>query len=129
MNTNRFYGGYLLQPLRLNQPCRLMQKDVYGNTVCRTTSPVTSIKRNDASWLEFDTAHSHYEVFPNKPCLNADVGKRVELIFMNDPYPGKLASGSLGTIKAIDSIGQIHVSWDCGSSLALVPEVDRFNII
>ena len=53
-------------------------------------------------------------------------GTRVELISMDDPF-SKLYSGSLGTIEYVDDIGQIHVRWDCGSSLALIPGVDSFR--
>jgi hypothetical protein len=55
-------------------------------------------------------------------------GKRVRLISMDDPY-SKLKSGDEGTIEFEDGIGQIHVSWDCGSSLALIPGVDKFIVL
>ncbi len=51
-------------------------------------------------------------------------GARVELIEMNDPYT-KLAPGELGTVVAVDSIGTIHVDWDCGSSLGVAYGEDR----
>ena len=55
-------------------------------------------------------------------------GDRVELIFMDDPYT-KLKSGDQGTVYHIDDIGQIHVKWDNGSGLALVPGVDKYKKI
>ena len=54
--------------------------------------------------------------------------KRVKLIHMNDPYT-KLISGDEGTIKFIDGIGQIHVQWDNGSTLALIPGEDQYEIL
>ena len=30
----------------------------------------------------------------------------------------KLSPGDLGTVQFVDDAGQIHVSWDCGHSLA-----------
>ena len=51
-------------------------------------------------------------------------GTRVELIEMNDPYT-KLSPGELGTVVAVDSIGTIHVDWDCGSSLGVAYGEDR----
>lgn len=48
------------------------------------------------------------------------VGSRVELVHMNDPFNDKLYPGCRGTVRAVDSIGTIHVSWDCGSSLGVV---------
>lgn len=43
-------------------------------------------------------------------------GTRVELVSMNDPYR-TIPIGSLGTVKFVDDIGTVHISWDCGSSL------------
>lgn len=46
-------------------------------------------------------------------------GTRVELISMDDPYNTKLTPGCQGTVVSVDSIGTIHVAWDCGSSLGV----------
>ena len=53
-------------------------------------------------------------------------GTRVELISMEDPYAHPKA-GELGTVQFIDDLGQIHVRWDCGSGLALIPGTDSFR--
>lgn len=45
----------------------------------------------------------------------------------DDPRP--IEEGSAGTVTLIDGIGQIHVSWDNGRSLALVPGVDKYHTI
>jgi hypothetical protein len=55
-------------------------------------------------------------------------GKRIELIRMEDPYTN-LKQGDKGTIQFTDDIGQIHVKWDSGSTLAIVPEIDEYDII
>ena len=55
------------------------------------------------------------------------VGTRVELIYMNDPYNHKLVPGCQGTVRWVDDMGTIHVSWDCGSSLGLIPIEDEFK--
>ena len=47
-------------------------------------------------------------------------GTRVELIKMEDPYNTELQPGCLGTVRYVDDIGTIHISWDCGSSLGIV---------
>ena len=44
--------------------------------------------------------------------------------FMDDPSP--VPSGTVGTVTCVDSIGQIHVNWDNGSTLALT-EIDKFH--
>jgi hypothetical protein len=53
-------------------------------------------------------------------------GKRVKLIKMNDPQAPP--SGTHGTIKGTDGIGQIHVNWDNGSTLAIQPVDDEYLI-
>lgn len=51
-------------------------------------------------------------------------GIRVELVQMDDPYNRKLVPGCKGTVRWVDDMGTIHVSWDCGSSLGIVYGVD-----
>lgn len=56
-------------------------------------------------------------------------GCRVELEDMEaDPYV-KLSPGDLGTVQFVDDAGQIHVSWDCGHSLAMVFGVDHCKCV
>lgn len=45
-----------------------------------------------------------------------------------DRYSGKKA-GEEGTVTIVDDIGQIHMKWDNGGSLAIVPGVDSFEIV
>ena len=54
-------------------------------------------------------------------------GTRVELIYMNDPYMGKLRPGCRGTVKLVDDAGTVHVRWDCGSGLGLVYGEDMYE--
>lgn len=49
-------------------------------------------------------------------------GTRVELLRMDDDQAPPV--GTLGTVKAVDDIGTIHVAWDNGSSLGVVLGVD-----
>ena len=39
----------------------------------------------------------------------------------------QMPSGLTGTVYLVDDIGQIHVEWENGSSLALEPKVDSFS--
>ena len=53
-------------------------------------------------------------------------GTKVELIEMaGEP---QMLPGLKGEVRFVDDIGQIHCTWKNGSSLALVPEEDRFRI-
>lgn len=53
------------------------------------------------------------------------VGCKVELHFMDDSQAPP--SGTVGEVMFVDDIGQIHVKWENGSSLALIPSVDSFS--
>lgn len=54
-------------------------------------------------------------------------GIRVRLIAMDDKQaPPK---GTEGTVQFVDDAGTIHVQWDTGSSLGLVPGADEWEII
>ena len=54
---------------------------------------------------------------------------RVELMRMDDPYRRKLKTGCRGTVQLVDSIGTIHVAWDCGSSLGVVYGEDEVKAV
>ena len=55
-------------------------------------------------------------------------GTRIELIDMNDPY-APIESGTQGTVEFVDDMGQIHMKWDNGRTLALIPGEDSFKVI
>lgn len=55
-------------------------------------------------------------------------GTRIKLINMDDPWH-PVEPGTEGTVKLVDDIGQIHMKWDNGRTLALVPGQDEFEII
>lgn len=68
-----------------------------------------------------------FKGFLEKSEIGYNVGDRVELIKMDDVQG--VEPGTKGTINHIDGIGQIHVKWDNGRTLALIPEIDEFIII
>lgn len=55
-------------------------------------------------------------------------GTRIKLISMDDPWH-PVEPGTEGTVQLVDDIGQIHMKWDNGRTLALVPGQDEFEII
>ena len=61
-------------------------------------------------------------------------GTRIRLIEMNDPwvkekpYSNVFKAGILGTVQMVDDAGTIHMHWDIGSSLGLIPDEDKFEI-
>ncbi len=54
-------------------------------------------------------------------------GDRIELIHMEDSQA--VPEGTKGTINHIDDIGQLHMSWDNGRSLAVNLDVDEIRKI
>jgi len=54
-------------------------------------------------------------------------GKRIRCISMNDPNP--VPSGTEGTVVNVDDVGTIHVKWDNGGGLGLVPNEDKYELI
>jgi len=54
-------------------------------------------------------------------------GKTVLLIHMDDKYAVK--PGTKGIIDHTDDEGQIHVKWENGRTLALIPIIDDFTIL
>ena len=54
-------------------------------------------------------------------------GTRLQLISMEDPHG--VPEGTVGEVDFIDDAGQIHMKWETGSRLALIPGVDGFRRI
>ncbi len=54
-------------------------------------------------------------------------GTRVRLITMDDRQAPP--RGTEGTVQFVDDAGTIHVQWDTGSSLGLVPGADEWEVI
>lgn len=52
-------------------------------------------------------------------------GARLELISMEDPQA--VPPGTRGTVQFVDDVGSIHMNWDNGRTLALVPKEDSFR--
>jgi Domain of unknown function (DUF4314) len=58
-------------------------------------------------------------------------GKRIRLIGSNDPYVYRKFGdgGPEGTCIGVDSLGTVHVQWDDGSTLGLLPDEDRWEVL
>ena len=70
--------------------------------------------------------------FPSKERIEAlrkqyPVGQRVRLVHMDDPQSPP--PGTEGTVMYVDDAGTIHVSWNTGSSLGIVPCEDECVIV
>lgn len=51
-------------------------------------------------------------------------GTQIELVHMDDKQAPP--SGTKGIVQNVDDVGTIHVKWDTGSTLGLVPGVDKW---
>ena len=62
---------------------------------------------------------------------NILIGKQVILNsqLFGESNPNVIPIGTKGVIEYIDDANQIHVNWENGSILALIPEVDNFSVL
>jgi len=56
------------------------------------------------------------------------IGKRIKLIKCTDEF-SPLEKGIEGTVNFVDHVGTIHVNWDNGRSLGLIPGIDTYTIL
>ena len=55
-------------------------------------------------------------------------GTRIRLNAMDDPY-APILPGTEGEVDFVDDAGQLHMKWDNGRSLALIPGEDSFTVL
>lgn len=55
-------------------------------------------------------------------------GTRIRLGSMSDPY-APVPSGTEGVVDLVDDAGSIHMKWDNGRTLAIVPGEDSFSVL
>ena len=56
-----------------------------------------------------------------------NVGDRVRLVRCDDEWT-RLNPGTLGTVSFVDDLGTVHVDWDSGATLGLVPGEDEWEV-
>lgn len=54
------------------------------------------------------------------------IGSKIQLDYMDED---RMPPGLKGIVKSIDDQGQLHMIWENGRSLALVPGEDEFHMI
>ena len=54
-------------------------------------------------------------------------GVRVVVLKMDDPWP--IEAGTQGPVDHVDDIGTIHVKFDNGRFIGLIPDMDAFEIV
>ena len=53
-------------------------------------------------------------------------GTRIVLLSMDDPY-APVPPNTKGTVKFVDDMGTLHMSWDNGRTLGVIPGEDSFR--
>lgn len=59
---------------------------------------------------------------------NYPKGTRIRLDHMEDPF-APVPAGTEGVVDSVDDAGQIHMHWDNGRTLPLIPCEDKFTVI
>ena len=57
----------------------------------------------------------------------AKVGMRIRMLSMEDEFP--VDEGMEGTIYNIDDLGTLHVKWDDGRNLGIIPGIDEYQVL
>jgi len=55
------------------------------------------------------------------------IGTKIEMVKMEDSQA--IPSGTKGVVKIVDDQGQLHMEWENGRSLAVVPDIDEFIVL
>lgn len=55
-------------------------------------------------------------------------GTRIQLLFTMNDMQG-VEEGTKGTVTHVDDIGTVHMRWDNGRGLGLIPGEDNFKIL
>jgi hypothetical protein len=55
-------------------------------------------------------------------------GARVKFLGTSDQFT-TMPIGTEGTVSYVDSLGTLHVKWDNGSRLGLIPGEDQYEVI
>lgn len=59
---------------------------------------------------------------------NYPEGTRIRLDHMEDPF-APVPAGTEGVVGSVDDAGLIHMQWDNGRTLPLIPCEDKFTVI
>lgn len=82
---------------------------------------------NDAEYGDlYETDNSAERRFAQRMKDNYPPGTRIMLLGMDDPY-APVPEVTKGTVVHVDDAAQIHMKWDNGRTLAIVPGEDSFR--
>lgn len=119
--------------LSMTQPID-MRKIRKPKDINKFTEPIVDGLSNQIKELNTDIINESIS-YPNREQVNKikekyKPGTRIKLISMTDEDDNtKIPEGTYGTIMEVDDIGQLQMKWDNGRTLAVIPEIDEFEII
>jgi len=83
---------------------------------------------NIKNWNQFNENHNGFSSREEVEELRKELlGKCIKLIKMYDDFA--VEPGTVGKVRLVDDIGNIHINWENGSKLALIPNHDEYEII
>ena len=103
---------------RKNDGSLLYEMEVYNPENSMTETTKTEENKLNEFEKNYRIAQQLREAYPP--------GTRLELISMDDPY-APVPSGTRGTLRFIDDMGTLHMKWDNGRTLGIVPGEDSFR--
>jgi hypothetical protein len=59
---------------------------------------------------------------------NTLIGERIELILCTDEFT-PLTPGTQGLVNHVDDTGTVFVNWENGSTLGLIPGIDKWTYL
>ena len=74
-------------------------------------------------------SYNHYKYVENNKKTYQEGMKVVLDADMNDNSPNAPKAGATGVVQYVDDMGTVHVFWDNGSSLGLIPDEDSFHVV
>lgn len=56
------------------------------------------------------------------------IGTRIEMIHMEEQL-SPVESGMKGTVQIVDDVGTLHMKWDNGRTIGIIPNKDQFKVV
>jgi hypothetical protein len=111
-----------------------MRKIRKPKDINKFAEPIVDSLSNQLKELNTDIIKESID-YPNREQVNKikekyKPGTRIKLTFMADEAADtKIPEGTCGTVTGVDDIGQLQMKWDNGRTIALIPDIDEFDVI
>lgn len=92
---------------------------------------IFSVLRDEYGINDSKTLGNFYNLYLSKVLNLPLLGSKIELLFTDDPYT-KLKPGDTGVVTGYKKTPwgfQLDINWDNGSSLQLIPNIDKWKVL